>query len=209
MVLPLSLEAGVGVLPLLRLSILCPVPVAYFFSRSFIFLSFFSPSLTQTLMVSLLENYTTSSWSFCFQTLSLLVFPEAVYRIVLLTHTSHVLPLPPNLCWWLWPIESSWTSSLVLKNFLLSSNLPLGLIYKATDIKPVLDNLVVLQHFFMPEEMVWEQCVKLWDYLWHLMVISSRTGDVSHTSLNLFSNTANTPVEMPTSESSVSFPMGS
>ena len=40
------------------------------------------------------------------------------------------------------------------------------------------------------------------------MVISLRMGDVSCVSLNLFPNTANTMVEMPTKDANVSFSVG-
>ena len=60
----------------------------------------------------------------------------------------------------------------------------------------------------MPEDVVWEHFVNLRDYLWHLMVISLKVWDVSCVSLNLFSNTTNTTVEMPTKDANSSFSMG-
>lgn len=82
--------------------------------------------------------------------------------------------------------------------------------YITKDIKPIyiLDNLVVLQHFLMPEDVVWEHFVNLRGYLWHLMVISLRVGDVSCVSLNLFPNIANSMVEMPTKDANSSFSVG-
>ena len=109
---PLSLEVGVGVLPLLHLPFLCPVPGAYFFSRSFIFLNFFSPSLAQTLVVSLLENILDFHLVFLLSgTFTPSIPVGCLQGSITNSHITCVTPAP-NLHWWLWPIESSRTSFL-------------------------------------------------------------------------------------------------
>lgn len=113
MVLPLSLKPGLKVSPLLHLSTLCPVLAVSSFARSFMFLLPNSGSGLRGFPVG--ESCSPSSGSFCFQTLSLQIFQQAIYRAVLLSHI-YVLPLPQNLYHWPLPIKSSQTFFLHIEN---------------------------------------------------------------------------------------------